>query len=345
MNKIGKTNRQYYLAKIVFGVLLFILAAVLYFDRAEVNQLIFSAHWNRLIWAVIFTAASLFFASYGFYVIGRVMKLKIDRRRLFLVGFVTIAINALITSASTAAFSLRIILLKKKDVTAKEIFAASVFHSYFNLFAAIIFLPFTVFYLTLADDFPFNEKIIFVISSFGLLMIFAIATWLFFSRKTRSAAINYIIRLLKFFNRKYHSSLLSDFKEVLDEGALDINKKLTISLIIIATFLDWLFTLLALWACFWALGIDLPFGYILSGFFVGVVAGFISIIPGGIGVQEGSMAAIYVLFGVHFSEAIVAVLLFRMIYYIIPFIPAIFLYGGLLRKSNDEAGNKIKSLA
>jgi len=332
MKNVKKSNSQYFWAKIVFGVLLLILAAVLFFDRAEVNELIFNAHWDRLIWAVIFTAASLFFGTYGFYVICREIKIKVEPRRLFIVGFVTIAINALITSASTAAFSLRIILLKSKEVSAKEIFSASILHTYFNLLAAILFLPVSLVFLLLDHRFPESDKITLIIFGAAMIAVFIYASYVFFSEKIRNNAINFFLRLTKFFNKKYHGTLFSDFKEVLDENVLSVDKKSTFIIISLVTLLDWLFTLFALWVCFWALGINLSFGLILAGFFVGIVIGFVSIVPGGIGIQEGSMAGIYVLFGVPFSQAIIAVLLFRLIYYIIPFIPAVLLYGNLLKK-------------
>lgn len=334
--KEHQNNKQYFWAKIVFAILLLILAAVLYFDRTEVSDLIFSAHWDRLIWAVVFTGISLFFATGGFYAIGREIKMKIEPGHLFLAGFVTIAINALITSASTAAFSLRIILLKNKDVSAKEIFSASILHSYFNLLAVILLLPFSLFFLLANNRFPVGDKALFIIFGAAMIAIFFFATWIFFDRKTRKAVIDFLVRFTRLFNRKYHGKLFHDFREVLDEDVMSIEKKTPFIIITAATIFDWLFTLFTLWVCFWALGINLSFGFILSGFFVGIVIGFVSIIPGGIGIQEGSMAGVYALLGVHFSQAIIAVLLFRVIYYVIPFIPAVILYGGLLKKVKHE---------
>jgi glycosyltransferase 2 family protein len=331
MEQLKGSNKQYFWAKIIFWLLLAILTLVLYLDRQEVSTLVFNAHWERLFWAVVFSFISLFSASYGFYVIGRQIELKVKPIRLFLAGFVTIVINDLIASASTAAFTLRVVLLRKKDVSAREIISASIFHSYFNLLVAILFLPFSLFYLSMSDDFPFSDKIVLVIFGTAMAMVFAASTWIFFSRKTRTSLIDFFERLICRFNNKSCKRVFTRFKETMDFGALVLNKKSTIAIVSVATLFDWLFTLFALWVCFWALGINLSFGSALSGFFVGYVIGFISLIPGGIGIQEGSMAGIYYLLGVPFSQAIIAVLLFRLIYYIIPFIPAVALYGNLLR--------------
>ena len=61
---------------------------------------------------------------------------------------------------------------------------------------------------------------------------------------------------------------------------------------------DWAGTIAALWFCFAALGTFLGAGVLVTGFSLGITAGFISMIPGGLGVQEGSMVGIYTLLGV-----------------------------------------------
>jgi uncharacterized membrane protein YbhN (UPF0104 family) len=54
-------------------------------------------------------------------------------------------------------------------------------------------------------------------------------------------------------------------------------------------------------------------------------------IPGGLGVQEGSMAAVYALLGVPFGQALLAAILFRAIYYFIPFLFSLGFYWRLMR--------------
>jgi len=44
-------------------------------------------------------------------------------------------------------------------------------------------------------------------------------------------------------------------------------------------------------------------GVLVTGFSLGITAGFISMIPGGLGVQEGSMVGIYTLLGVPIRTA------------------------------------------
>jgi uncharacterized membrane protein YbhN (UPF0104 family) len=53
-------------------------------------------------------------------------------------------------------------------------------------------------------------------------------------------------------------------------------------------------------------------------------------VPGGFGVQEASMAGIYALLGVSFEMAVLASILFRVVYDFTPFLISLFFYRHLL---------------
>jgi uncharacterized protein (TIRG00374 family) len=95
-------------------------------------------------------------------------------------------------------------------------------------------------------------------------------------------------------------------------------------------------SVLALGACFEALRTPVHPGVLLTGFAIGVSVGFLSMLPGGIGAQEGSMAGIYVLLGVGYERALLAAMLFRVIYYVVPFALSLILYARLLRTPSRE---------
>ena len=55
-------------------------------------------------------------------------------------------------------------------------------------------------------------------------------------------------------------------------------------------------------------------------------------IPGGLGVQEGSMAGIYALLGVPLNQAVLAAILFRVVYYFAPYLVSLAFYRRMLRR-------------
>jgi uncharacterized membrane protein YbhN (UPF0104 family) len=55
-------------------------------------------------------------------------------------------------------------------------------------------------------------------------------------------------------------------------------------------------------------------------------------IPGGLGVQEASLAGIYALLGIPFAQAVLVSILFRVVYDFIPFLLSLGLYRRLIRR-------------
>ena len=93
--------------------------------------------------------------------------------------------------------------------------------------------------------------------------------------------------------------------------------------------LDWVFTLLVLQTSFLAVGYPLPISYVIVGFALGMVLSLVSLIPGGLGIMEGGMAAIYVGLGVPLETAVVAILIFRVVYYVLPLLFSLFFMHGM----------------
>jgi uncharacterized protein (TIRG00374 family) len=77
-------------------------------------------------------------------------------------------------------------------------------------------------------------------------------------------------------------------------------------------------------------------GTLITGFSLGITAGFVSMVPGGLGVQEGSLAGIYALFGIPIGTAVLAAILFRIVYYFVPFLVSLGFYRRLLRENSSE---------
>ena len=72
---------------------------------------------------------------------------------------------------------------------------------------------------------------------------------------------------------------------------------------------------------------------------MGVFIFLISVVPGGLGIMEASMAALYVSLGVPLAEALVALLAYRIFYYFLPFGLSLLLCGPLLREATAHASD------
>ncbi|MEO6026142.1 MAG: flippase-like domain-containing protein [Candidatus Binatia bacterium] len=94
---------------------------------------------------------------------------------------------------------------------------------------------------------------------------------------------------------------------------------------------DWLFTLLVLYSAFVAIGSPIAMSHVIAGFAIGMFFSIASLVPGGLGIMEGSMAAVFVGLGVQYEQAVVAILIFRAAYYGLPIIASLMLAPRMLR--------------
>lgn len=135
-----------------------------------------------------------------------------------------------------------------------------------------------------------------------------------------------------------------NFVDQLDEG-IDLihkkKKKLTWTIIYVCA--DWLFTILVLYFAFRAVGVHITAGVLVAGFAVGMVTTLIPLLPGGLGAMELAMTAVYAQMGINWDAALMATLIYRVVYYILPGIVSIFIYWGL-QLSEGHIPHKKKSV-
>jgi uncharacterized protein (TIRG00374 family) len=86
-----------------------------------------------------------------------------------------------------------------------------------------------------------------------------------------------------------------------------------------------------LWASFHAYGVDVPFGVVVQGFFVGMAANVIPSPAAGAGPVDAGMIAAFLLFDIPKESVFPAVLTYRLIAFWLPTIPGIIAYFALRR--------------
>ena len=155
----------------------------------------------------------------------------------------------------------------------------------------------------------------------------------------RGLVLGLVRRAWQAVTRKDIQRTLDDFQATLKRGLLEIQRRpraLMLPLLLIGA--DRLARIGVVWVCFQALGSDVGLGVLVTGFAVGVALGVMSMVPGGLGVQEGSMAGTYHLLGVPLEEAVLVAVLFRLVYYMVPFLVSLAFYRRILREGAAAAG-------
>jgi uncharacterized protein (TIRG00374 family) len=100
---------------------------------------------------------------------------------------------------------------------------------------------------------------------------------------------------------------------------------------------DWVLTVGVLWAAFWAVNTPLPLSVVVMGFGVGLLSLMVPV-PAGIGIMEGSMTAVFVSLKVPMARSVLAVLIFRLTYQVVPLLVTLLLFHGIVRQALRQIG-------
>ncbi|MEJ2551026.1 MAG: flippase-like domain-containing protein [Anaerolineales bacterium] len=325
------------IALLILGLLTIFGGIAIFSDGNKILQVLQQAHWGWLPIAVIFMVLSYFLTSYSFARVNRMLGIPINTRRLTEIGFTTTALNHLFTTGGLAGNSLRYLLMKGPGVGIKDVITTSVIHFYLTSLIMLGMLPLGLIYFILHASVPPGTAIIISIVTFLAVTFFVVGSILFFVPEKRKPIMRAISRLTHRIFKKDVEAEIDQINNSFTRGVSELRSQPQKTFRILGLiFGDWLMSAAALWFCFYALGYLLNFGDLIAGFVIGIVSGVLSMIPGGLGIQEGSMAGIFTLLGSTFEQAILASILFRVVYYILPYIVSLVLTYWLLHTKEDR---------
>jgi uncharacterized protein (TIRG00374 family) len=323
-------NRR--LAMGVIVLMLIVGAVVVALDWKNVLQVVHQADWILTLPALASTAISYSCLSYTFVLVNRAFGIRVSRRDLFEISLVTTIINHLLTTGGAAGFGMRLLMLRQRGAKVKDITAATLFHIYLDGLGMLALLPLGLAYLLVKHPFAPRTTIAIGAVTGVLAFVFVLATLLVLVPFLRRWVLRLASRLVHTVLHRDIAPATTELDESMTRGVLAIRHRPLLAVgLVVLTILDWAASMTALWFCFNALGNPLGLEVLIAGFAIGLTAGSLSMVPGGLGVQEGSMAGIYALLGTPFREAILAAILFRVVYYFVPYVISLSLYGRLLR--------------
>ncbi len=97
--------------------------------------------------------------------------------------------------------------------------------------------------------------------------------------------------------------------------------------------LDWLFAVAVAWCCLAASGAWVAPGIFLSAFTLAATLGILSLIPGGIGVFDAALLVMLTRAGATAETVVAGLLIFRLVYYLVPWLIGISLGSELLTRT------------
>lgn len=268
-----------------------------------------------LLNTVMLIVAGLFIASLnaGYdLLLSHWLKVDVDRSYVFRYAWLASAINNVAGFAGMTGAGIRYLALTHAGVSARQVVAlvALVFLSMpvgLSILAAVVLLWHGELLSSLSAPKAISHIILLLVSLYGLLFLLIAGKGALHKRWLKdSPPLAFIQRL----------------------GLLAFS------------LLDWLMVSLLLWLCLWVVGVSVHFDDLLMAFTLAATLGVVSMVPGGLGVFEGSMLVLLGGITTQLESVMAALILFRVIYYFMPFLFALQLLPGapLLREGSNLDG-------
>ena len=281
------------------------------------------------------------------YEVLRIMGRRVSKSAAIGIALVSTTVNYVVSSLGVSGFALRAHLLNRRRVPFGMCVTASIVITVLLYFVlAVIILQGSVLML-----FNSSATTMQILKNFSLIVVMCavcvVVTAFLFNNEWRSKWLRKTFRLINkvlyhVFRALIPKGKYDTFMDQLDEG-IDLihkkKKKLTMTIVYVCA--DWLFTILVLYFAFRAVGIHITAGVLVAGFAVGMVTTLIPLLPGGLGAMELAMTAVYSQMGIDWDSALMATLIYRVVYYIIPGIISIFIYWGLQLSSSAPRKSKL----
>jgi uncharacterized protein (TIRG00374 family) len=313
-----------------FVVVVTILIAVKW---KEVSLVLAEATWQSTLVAVALCLASDACLSFGYVLVNRAFSIDMGSLALLEIGFVSSTLNNVMALGGAPAHSMRVMLIERRGVDSGEIVAASLFHSFASnvviLALFIVGLVSLMFGHVVLGRSP--ATLVFAMVVVVLLLILVIAIMVV--RSLRTWVLHMVKTAWKWASHRDIGPFMADLDSSLSKGlgAFRRHRILLVGLVLVEM-ADWALSAGGLWFCFAALGNGPSLNVLLAGFSIGISAGNLSMVPGGLGVQEASMAGVFSLLGVTFAQAALAAILFRVANNFVPFFVSLPFYAHLVRK-------------
>lgn len=318
------------------GLLAFVVLFA-YTDVYELGRVLVDADHLLLLLPLLCVAASYVTMALSYHGIALAAGERFEFLDMLKITLVANSLNYLVATGGLSGFAARTYYFTRRNMPAEKAVVISLAQTFLTNITLLAFILVGFFYVFNSHELAGAALTSTAALTLAFLVAAVVAGLVLFNRALRRRTLLVTADLTyRTFRRlrpaaKLSRTSLRRYLATLDRGiSFLIANKQKMFLPLVYIILDWFFTILILHTSFLAIREALPFGQTIVGFSVGIVLSFLSLIPGGLGVMEGSMSAIFAGMGVPFEVAVAAALLFRTIYYIVPLIVSLLFLRGIL---------------
>ncbi len=288
-----------------------------------------------LFFAMISSIISYIFMSLSLHEMILILGYRIPFRDTFAISLISTTVNYFISSAGISGFALRTHLLNIRKIPSSIAITISVvLTAFIYLILGLIILQ--SFFIHLLEIKKINLQILEGFA--GVIFIFAIPflmTLIIYNHRFRN---RWAIRIFYFINKTlYHITKYTipkedfrQFKNQLNYGIKLLHSKhFELPKVAGYILMDWIFNILVLYFAFRAVGVNLSIHMLIVGFSFGMLMTLVPLLPSGLGIMEFVISAYYSTYNISLESAVFSSLVFRVFYYVIPFLISLILYYGI----------------
>lgn len=325
-------------ALIGFGFMFF------YSDGRELLNVASSIAWPRLALPIAATLFSYVLMTLSYEGIARAAGTPIGFVPMLRITFVSNVINYIVATGGLSGFALRMYFFRQSDIPVGRAVTISFVQGLITNLTLLIFLVMGFVFLVTHESLGTAA----LLSAAVLLALFVIATalalLLLVHHGVRRRVLYWGLEASHALGRRFLPHHRTPRRIRLWRLQVNIERGFAFMLAnwrrmilpVVYIVLDWVVTLGVLWASFWCVNEVVPFPLVTVGFAIGILFSMVSLAPGGLGIMEGSMTTVFVALGVPLEKTVVAVLIFRLAYYAVPFLVSVAFFRTMLRVARGQ---------
>jgi hypothetical protein len=323
--------------------------AIFYYTlrRADLNRLLAAFRDIDPLWAVLVIAASVSSYLCIAAVLHRLLK-NMGHGLAFpsslQISLLSCTLNYLMALGGLSGVAAKVYLLAREDIPPSRTLSISIVHGFLTNTVAVVFIYLGFFFLY--SEYKMNTREMEV--GILILVVAFLLTWLTIQtlvhESFRRALWQFCLRTVfsigdklhrpKWLNRERAETFFENFND-----SMNLLVRNTRMLLAPAGFAlcDWALMFVCLKCSFLAAHYPVDNSTLLVGFSIGIFTGLFSITPASLGLMEGSMAGSFFLMGLDYDTALVATLIYRIAYFVLPIVVSIPFYKRFFPASPEPA--------
>ncbi len=314
------------------------LATALTSDFSKLKDVFRHLAIGPLAFALFSTVGAYLASALSFNALFKMTPYRVPFPKFFSIMFISDTINIIVSSGGMSSIANRAFLLKHEKVPFSVTIPLSLAQNMiFNLVLSCVCFG-ALFYLHGHPEFTGGPKqALVLVFMAGLLVVMGAMMMIFLHRAFRRWVLRQILRTShwishKILRRKKDPRGLVIIRAKLETTVALLHKgRVYLLLVFFWIALDWCLMPLTFYFCFHAVGVDLPLGLLLVGFAVMFLSSNVNPVPAGLGVSESLVALTFKNMGVSFEKTLVAALIYRLVFFLIPLAISTALYLDTIR--------------